>query len=91
MKLQPVDQLVQSISTYTIRPVWSHVYVAPFVFLYLVWIYIWYSVYGFTEYWELGCIIMAIIGILQVGYLYHDFLIICLQESVGGYRFTAVF
>lgn len=66
MRLEPVDQLVQSITTYTIKPVWAHIYAGPFVAFYLFWIYIWYSVYGFMEYWELGCIVMAIIGILQV-------------------------
>lgn len=69
-----VDQLIDSYVPYTVKPIIAHAYAGPFIFLYLGWAYLWFSVYGMNEYWELGCIITAAIGILQV----------CLDDS---YRF----
>uniref|UniRef100_A0A915AUB1 Cation-transporting ATPase n=2 Tax=Parascaris univalens TaxID=6257 RepID=A0A915AUB1_PARUN len=61
-----VDQLVHSITSYTTKPIIAHAYVGPLVVLYGVWLYLWCGVYGINEYWELGCIVLAGIGILQV-------------------------
>lgn len=63
----PVDQLIDSYAPYTVKPIIAHAYAGPFIFLYVGWTYLWSSVYGINEYWELGCIIMASIGMLQVG------------------------
>uniref|UniRef100_A0A0N5AJ36 Cation-transporting ATPase n=1 Tax=Syphacia muris TaxID=451379 RepID=A0A0N5AJ36_9BILA len=65
MKLEKVDQLVDSITTYRRKPVWIHGYVAPFVLIYAAWMYIWLTVYGIVEYWELGCIVIGIIAVSQ--------------------------
>uniref|UniRef100_A0A1I8ELJ2 Cation-transporting ATPase n=3 Tax=Wuchereria bancrofti TaxID=6293 RepID=A0A1I8ELJ2_WUCBA len=62
----PVDQLIDSYVPYTVKPIIAHAYAGPFIFLYGGWAYLWFSVYGMNEYWELGCIIMASIGILQI-------------------------
>uniref|UniRef100_A0A915Q1N7 Cation-transporting ATPase n=1 Tax=Setaria digitata TaxID=48799 RepID=A0A915Q1N7_9BILA len=60
-----VDQLVDSYALYTVKPIIARAYAGPFIFLYAGWAYLWFSVYGMDEYWELGCIVMAAIGILQ--------------------------
>ncbi|VDN02745.1 unnamed protein product [Thelazia callipaeda] len=61
-----VDHLIDSYVPYTVKPVISHIYAGPFLFLYICWAYLWFFIYGLNEYWELGCIVMAAIGILQV-------------------------
>ncbi|VDK52591.1 unnamed protein product [Anisakis simplex] len=61
-----IDQLVQSITPYTVKPIVAHAYVGPFIVLYGSWLYVWCGLYGISEYWELGCIVMAGIGLLQV-------------------------
>lgn len=60
-----IDSLVDSISTYKQRPIYFHAYVGPFIVLYFAWFYIW-LISGINDYWELGCIVMAGIGIIQV-------------------------
>ncbi|VDK73197.1 unnamed protein product, partial [Cylicostephanus goldi] len=60
-----VDALVESITTYCSRPIWAHLYATPFAVLYASWFYIWSSAYGYEEYYELGLIGAAIIGLLQ--------------------------
>ncbi|CAG9533011.1 unnamed protein product [Cercopithifilaria johnstoni] len=61
-----IDQLIESYVPYTVKPIIAHAYVGPFIFLYVGWAYLWFSIYGVNECWELGCIIMAAIGILQI-------------------------
>ncbi|VDM49613.1 unnamed protein product [Toxocara canis] len=61
-----VDQLVHSITPYTTKPIIAHAYVGPFILLYGTWLYLWCGLYGVNDYWELGCIVMAGIGLLQV-------------------------
>ncbi|CAI4227922.1 unnamed protein product [Auanema sp. JU1783] len=60
-----VDELVESIELHNSKPYWQHLYVSPFVGLLSVWVYIWITVYGFEEYYELGCIGIAIVCLLQ--------------------------
>ncbi|KAJ1362974.1 hypothetical protein KIN20_022715 [Parelaphostrongylus tenuis] len=60
-----IDALVESITTYRSLPLWAHVYAAPFGIIYACWFYIWISIYGFDEYYELGLIGGAIIGLIQ--------------------------
>lgn len=54
------------ISLYNVRPILLHGYVLPFVVLYLAWLYMWFFVYGIEEYFEAGCIAVAVIGLLQI-------------------------
>uniref|UniRef100_A0A1I7WN14 EbsA protein n=1 Tax=Heterorhabditis bacteriophora TaxID=37862 RepID=A0A1I7WN14_HETBA len=61
----PLDSLVDTVTTYRQRPLWAHVYAGPFLVIYTIWFYVWYSIYGFDDYYELGCIGMGVIGILQ--------------------------
>ncbi|KAM3726125.1 putative manganese-transporting ATPase catp-8 [Dirofilaria immitis] len=61
-----VDQLIDSYVPYTVKPMIARAYAGPFICLYIGWAYFWFTVYGMNEYWELGCIVMAGIGILQV-------------------------
>uniref|UniRef100_A0A158P6R6 Cation-transporting ATPase n=1 Tax=Angiostrongylus cantonensis TaxID=6313 RepID=A0A158P6R6_ANGCA len=60
-----VDALVESITTYRCLPLWAHLYAAPYGVIYACWFYIWISVYDFNEYYELGLIGVAIIGMVQ--------------------------
>ncbi|EYC39599.1 hypothetical protein Y032_0649g1113, partial [Ancylostoma ceylanicum] len=60
-----VDTLVESVTTYCRRPLWAHLYASPFAVLYASWFYVWLSVYGVEEYYELGFIGAAIIGLIQ--------------------------
>lgn len=57
---------IEQISLHNPRPLILHGYVAPFIVLYLVWLYIWVSIYGVHDYYEVGCIGFAVIGLLQV-------------------------
>ncbi|TMS40027.1 hypothetical protein L596_006463 [Steinernema carpocapsae] len=60
-----IDSLVESVVTYQLRPIWAHAYSGPFFILYAIWLYFWSSM-GMDDNWELGCIIMAGIGVFQV-------------------------
>ncbi|KJH50032.1 hypothetical protein DICVIV_03833 [Dictyocaulus viviparus] len=60
-----VDSLVESVTTYRNLPLWAHLYAAPFGAFYACWFYIWFTWYGFNEYYELGFIGLAIIGVVQ--------------------------
>ncbi|XP_022911690.2 endoplasmic reticulum transmembrane helix translocase [Onthophagus taurus] len=61
-----VDDLVHSVTLYTIYPTLFHLYVIPFVVLYCTWLYTWCGVYGFNEFYEGGFVGLAAIGCLQV-------------------------
>ena len=43
-----------------------HGYVLPFLIIHLTIIYSWTFIYGFYEYFELGCIAFAVAGVIQV-------------------------
>lgn len=64
--MAPIDQLVESCTCYTVKPIIAHFYVGPFIAVYAGWLYLWIGVYGMSDYWELGCIVMAAIGVLQI-------------------------
>ncbi len=57
---------IEHISLYNIRPLVLHGYVAPFILLYLMWFYFWVFVYGPEEYFEPGMIALAAVGLLQI-------------------------
>jgi len=61
-----VNDEIESVSLYTLRPLLLHGYVLPFVLLYGGWLYVWVAVLGFSDYVEAGCIGFVIIGLLQV-------------------------
>eukprot|EP00058_Branchiostoma_floridae_P006964 XP_002592452.1 hypothetical protein BRAFLDRAFT_68938 [Branchiostoma floridae] len=61
-----IDDLVQRVSLYNLRPFLLHLYVAPFLVIYAVWLYVWLGVYGVGEYFEAGLIALAVIGIVQI-------------------------
>ena len=51
---------------YKNRPLYFHFYIAPFVLIYLVWLYAWFMVYGVSDYFEIGAIIGVIILLCQI-------------------------
>jgi len=65
-KLVSVNEEIESVSLYTLRPLLLHGYVLPFVLLCGGWLYVWVAVLGFGDYVEAGCIGFVIIGLLQV-------------------------
>lgn len=38
----------------------------PFAVIFGTWLYVWGAVYGFADYFEAGCIVSAMIGLLQI-------------------------
>ena len=65
-KLIGVNEEIESISLYTLRPLLLHGYVLPFVLLYSGWLYVWLAVLGFSDYMEPGYIGLVVVGLLQV-------------------------
>jgi hypothetical protein len=61
-----IDSIVDSITPYRRRSPLGFLYGGPFVVLYAVWFYYWFTQLGIDDYWELGCIVTAVIGLLQV-------------------------
>ncbi|CAH1786419.1 unnamed protein product [Owenia fusiformis] len=61
-----LNEEIQQISLHNPRPLVLHGYVAPFMVLYSIWLYVWVVVFGVDEFFELGCIALAGIGILQI-------------------------
>ena len=57
---------IDHVDLYNLRPLLLHGYVAPFILLYSIWLYCWIAIYGVNEYFEAGLIALAIVGILQV-------------------------
>jgi len=66
MMAAPIDHNIQSISLHKNVPILWHFYVFPFVLIYATWLYLWTIVYGIDEYWELGLIALAVIGIIHI-------------------------
>ena len=60
------DSLVKSIATYRRRSPLTFLYGGPFAVLYGIWLYYWSATLGIDEYWELGCIGLSSIALLQV-------------------------
>ncbi|CAG9858501.1 unnamed protein product, partial [Phyllotreta striolata] len=61
-----LDDLIQSVSLYTVRPSLLHLYVLPFLIIYSSWLYLWLGIYGFEEYYEGGFVGLAVIGCMQI-------------------------
>nr|CAI5866507.1 unnamed protein product [Callosobruchus analis] len=60
-----LDDLIESVALYTLQPTIIHLYVLPFIIIYSFWIYLWFGVYGFFDFYEGGCIVLAAIGCFQ--------------------------
>ncbi|KAG1714791.1 Manganese-transporting ATPase 13A1 [Nymphon striatum] len=61
-----VDELIQTVSLHNPRPILLHGYVAPFIIVYLTWIYYWFFQFGVSEYFEAGLIAGVVVGLLQI-------------------------
>lgn len=61
-----LDDLVQSVTLYTLKPTVFHLYVLPFLVFYSVWLYVWLGIYGFSEHYEGGFVGLAVIGCFQI-------------------------
>ena len=61
-----MEDEVESVTPYNIRPLVLHGYVFPFIFIYLGWFYLLTIVYGVGEYLEAGLIVLAGIGCVQI-------------------------
>ena len=66
MAAEALNEELQYVKLYRIRPIIFHFYLGPFIPIYLIWLYFWTVVYGLTDYFEAGLIALAGIGILQV-------------------------
>ena len=60
-----VDELIERITPLRGRPLWTHLYLSPFFAAYAGWLVAWLGWIG-AEHWELGCIVMAALGLSQV-------------------------
>ncbi|CAH0556443.1 unnamed protein product [Brassicogethes aeneus] len=61
-----LDDLVQSVTLYTLKPTVFHLYVLPFLLIYTGWLYAWLGVYGFNEHYEGGFVGLAVIAFFQI-------------------------
>ncbi|KAL3871745.1 hypothetical protein ACJMK2_039723 [Sinanodonta woodiana] len=62
----PLNEEIQRVSFYNIKPILFHGYVGPFAIIYGIWLYCWIALYGLEDYYEAGLIVLAIIGLLQI-------------------------
>ncbi|KAA3676480.1 uncharacterized protein DEA37_0000046 [Paragonimus westermani] len=62
----PLTQDIASVELYDAKSPFFHGYVFPFVLLYAVWLGIWFTSLGFVDYFELGLIVTAVIGVVQI-------------------------
>lgn len=61
-----VDELVESVTCYNMRPLALHVYFAPFVLIYAVLMYKWFTVYSQQESQEIWFIFVAVAVVSQI-------------------------
>ncbi|XP_064615938.1 endoplasmic reticulum transmembrane helix translocase-like [Liolophura sinensis] len=61
-----LNEEIQRVAYYNIRPLVFHGYVGPFALIYVLWFYCWTVLYGLQDYFEAGLIVLAIIGVLQI-------------------------
>lgn len=66
MAAESLNEEIEYVKLYRIRPVLLHFYLAPFIPIYLIWLYLWAVVYGVTDYFEAGLIALAVVGLLQI-------------------------
>ncbi|XP_054281923.1 endoplasmic reticulum transmembrane helix translocase [Macrosteles quadrilineatus] len=61
-----VDDLVQSVSLYSPRPIIFNGTVLPFLFMYATWLYTWVFVYGIDEFSEAGFVGIVVVSLTQI-------------------------
>src|SRR5688572_3698721 len=61
-----IDELVQSVSCYNPRPLALHGYIGPFVSIYVLLVYSWFSTFSGLEFQESWFIAVAVVVVLQV-------------------------
>ncbi|XP_068689455.1 endoplasmic reticulum transmembrane helix translocase-like [Montipora foliosa] len=61
-----LNEEIEYVKLYRIRPVLLHLYLLPFIPIYVAWLYFWTVVYGVNEYFEAGLIALAVVGLLQI-------------------------
>jgi len=66
MAAESLNDELEYVKLYRIRPLLLHFYLGPFIPIYLTWLYFWTVVYGVTDYFEAGLIALAAVGILQI-------------------------
>lgn len=66
MAAESLNDELEYVKLYRIRPLLLHFYLGPFIPIYLTWLYFWTVVYGATDYFEAGLIALAAVGILQI-------------------------
>lgn len=66
MAAESLNEEIEYVKLYRIRPILLHFYLAPFIPIYLTWLYFWTVVYGVTDYFEAGLIALAAVGLLQI-------------------------
>ena len=66
MATESLNEEIEYVKLYRIRPILLHFYLAPFIPIYLTWLYLWTVVYGVTDYFEAGLIALAVVGLLQI-------------------------
>lgn len=66
MAAESLNEEIEYVKLYRIRPVLLHFYLAPFIPIYMIWLYFWTVVYGVTDYFEAGLIALAVVGLLQI-------------------------
>ncbi|XP_030853617.1 manganese-transporting ATPase 13A1 [Strongylocentrotus purpuratus] len=61
-----MEEQIESVTSYNLRPLVLHGYIFPFVFIYIAWLYMLVIVYGVNDYLEAGLIVLAAIGCVQI-------------------------
>lgn len=61
-----LNEELEYVKLYRIRPVLLHFYLLPFIPVYVAWLYLWTVVYGISDYFEAGLIALAVVGLLQI-------------------------
>jgi len=66
MAASALNEEIQYVSYYNVRPTLLHGYVGPFLLIYAAWFYCWTIIYGLEDYYEAGLIALAVIGVVQI-------------------------
>ena len=63
---EKISDEVQHVELFKTSHVLTHAYVAPFLVIYAIFFPTWIIKFGFFENFEIGCIFLAILGVIQV-------------------------
>lgn len=64
MVVELLNDELEYVKLYRIRLFLFYFYLGLFILIYLMWFYFWMVVYGFIDYFEVGFIVLVVIGIL---------------------------